>query len=297
MTVRSVVMTGNCNAGGIAEGLAAVMPHLVIRTFPSWDLETPEQISTAAEAISAADVWLRMDLPENGQIEAGVTAREVLDLPNTIFTAFHPDAIYATTNDGLIFRGITDYHSAIGLWAWRKGVEPAVAATLFTPAIMQALTYDRYWDPSVAALKQDFAQSSLSFPAFWARLKRTGVFMHTINHPTGSTLSLLAKAIAVRLGAPDSVWDLPAERYTQDFLSHIVWPVYPWVGTSLGVSGCLTWKMGGRVFTGMEEWLEATWAVYGDTSPDDVVSHRIDDGVYDLVLGDQLAANGVKVSR
>jgi hypothetical protein len=283
--IRSAVVTGNCNAGGIVEGLQAVLGDIEITGFASWDLETDDQIVSAVDAISDADVWLRMPMAVNERLDAQVHASEVIDLPNIVFSAFHPDAIYALRGDGSLFRGITDYHSAIGLWAWRKGLGPDAAARLFTTEVMKALTYDRYWGPSVQAVKRDFAASSLSFPAFWMRLKRTGVFMHTVNHPTGGTLSLLAKAIAVRLGAPDHVWDIPAERYTQDFLTHIVWPVYPWVGQSLGVEGCFTWKMEGRVYQGVETWLQATWEAYGDASVDDLHSDRINDGVYDLVLG------------
>ena len=292
-----MVITGNCTAGGIVEGLAAALPTVDIQGFPAWELETPEQRTRAAAKIGTADAWLLTPLPENTDIEAAVNPREVIDLPHLAFAGFHPDAIYAVRGDGGIFRGITDYHSAIGLWAWRKGLDPETAARLFTPDIMQRLTYDRYWDPSVTALKQDFADSSLSFSTFWARLKRSGVFMHTINHPTAPALALLAKAIAVRLGADDTVWDIPTERYTQDLLSHIVWPVYPWVGTSLGVDGAFRWKMDGRVFGTVEDWLEATWVAYGDVDRNDVTSGRIDDGVYDDVLGRGLAAIGVKVAQ
>ena len=297
MGIRSVVITGNCTVGGIVEGLATVLPTLEIRGYPVWELETPEQIALAAEHIAAADAWLRMPLPDNERLDPVARAREIIDLPNLVFSAFHQDAVYAVRASGDIFRGITDYHSAIGLWAWRNGLAPDVTARLFSPDVMRQLTYDRYWEPSVKAMRDDFAASSLSFPAFWARLKRTGVFMHTINHPTAHTLSLFVKAIAVRLGATDSVWDIPAERYMQDFLTHIVWPIYPWVGTSLGVRGDFRWKMDDRVFETVESWLAATWVAYGDHERGDVFSPRIDDGVYDQVLGAALADLGVKVAR
>jgi hypothetical protein len=294
MTIRSVVVTGNCNVGGIVDGLNAVLDGVEVRGVPSWELETPAQIAEVADAIAASDVWARMPLSANEAIESRVQPRLVIDLPNVVFSAFHPDAIYAVRGDGSLFRGLTDYHSAIGLWAWRQGFAPDAAAALFTPEVMRFLTYDRYWEPSVAAMKADFAQSSLAFPPFWMRLKRKGVFMHTINHPTGPTLALLAKAMAVRLGASEEVWDVPAERYIQDFLTDIVWPVYPWVGESLGVPGCFRWKMDGRTFGGVEEWLEATWNAYGDTPRDDVMSHRIDDGVYERVLGAAADAVGLR---
>ena len=295
MAIRSVVVTGNCNFGGVVEGLAVIAPGLEVRGFAQWDLQTDDARGEAADAIAAADAWVRMPLPENDDIASRVAAREVVDLPNVVFSAFHPDAIYATRSDGSIFRGLTDYHSAIGLWAWRQGLSPDAAARLFTPEVMHRLTYDRYWGPCVTELEAAFARSSLAFPAFWMRLKRSGVFMHTINHPTGATLALLAKATAVRLGAADDVWEVPAERYTRDFLSHLVWPVYPWVGERLGVEGCFRWKIEGRTLGSLEEWLAATWDVYADTPRDDVITDRIDDGAYDTVLGAAADSIGVRL--
>ena len=55
--------------------------------------------------------------------------------------------------------------------------------------------------------------------------------------------------------------------------------------------------MDGRVFGTVEDWLEATWVAYGDVDRNDVTSGRIDDGVYDEVLGHALAAMGMKVAQ
>ena len=288
--IRSITVTGNCNTGGIVEGLRAVLPDVDIVGIPGWELDTDSARAQAADRISNSDLWARMPLPENVQLASLCEPRGGIDLPNLVFSAFHPDIVYANRLDGALFEGITHYHSAIGLWAWRAGLDVETTARLFSPAVMRDLAYDQYWAPAVAAMRADIKESSLGFTALWARLKRSGVFMHTINHPTGPTLAMLAQEIAVRIGAPDQIWDIPAECYVQDFLSHIVWPVYPSVGEGLGHRGCFVWKMGGRTFGGVGEWLEATWAAYGETPRDDVRSSRLDDGVYDHVLGKAVEA-------
>jgi hypothetical protein len=285
---RQVVVTGNCQAGMVGSALAALMPGAEVSSVFAWDLLTPEGLQKSSELVENSDLWVRMPLVENEHLGRGASAR-VLDIPALTFPAFHPDLVYATTTDGGIFRGINDYHSAIALWAWRRGVEASDVRRLYTPEVMSRLTYDQYWGPSVANLKADFGRSSLDFSAFWLRTKREGVFMHSINHPNASTVSILAKDAMIALGSDESVWSDPVAEYIDDTLSHIVWPVYPFIGGALGVQGSYRWRNGSSLYDGIDEWAETTWAIYGDTDPGSVVSPRIDDGVYDTVLEEALA--------
>jgi hypothetical protein len=271
----------------VGAALSALMPAAEVTSLFAWDFLTPEGLRDSATSIADADLWVRMPLAENEHLGMESSAR-VLDIPSLTFPAFHPDLVYATTTDGTLFRGINDYHSAIALWAWRHGVQPSDVRHLFTPEVMSRLTYDQYWTPSVANMKAEFARSSLDFSTFWLRVKREGVFMHSVNHPNSAAVSLLAKSALVALGASDSVWVDPVSEYVDDTLSHIVWPVYPFVASALGVQGSYRWRNGSSLFGGIDEWAEATWSAYGDVTPDTVVCERIDDGVYEKVLGEAL---------
>jgi hypothetical protein len=212
----------------------------------------------------------------------------VIEIPSLTFAAFHPDIVIAVTTAGTYFRGLADYHSAIALWAWRRGLEPAEAAALFQPEVMAALGYDRYWAPAVEAVRHEFAASSLEWAPFWARLKREGVFMHTINHPALPAVALQGKAVAACVTGRDAIWDEPIERYADDHLREVVWPVYPFVAEALGVAGNYHWRYGDTHYGDVTSWAEATWRRYEGTDPATVVCERFERGEYDAVLEPRL---------
>ncbi len=293
VTVRRIVVTGNCLSRGLGEALAGLLGAEHLDVFPEWDLRPGNDLSSVATALERADLWVRIPLangPDLGRLTERVST--VVDAPAFTFPAFHPDIVYATRrSDGSFFRGQTDYHSAIGLWAWRKGLSAAAATALFDDEVMRQLAYDAYWTPSVAGLKAAFDVAGLEFAPFWLRLKRLGVFMHSINHPRVEAIALLAKSIAHAVGAPRSVWEVPLERYLQDYLSAIVWPVYPTVARALGVPGHYGWRTPISYYPNLERWLAATWDSYDDGARDDLDCLRLDDGTYDAVLGERLPAS------
>ena len=296
MNFTSVVVTGNCQAGGVSAALAALLPQAKVNPIHAWDLESSADFEVANDLLSGSDLWLRMPLEANSALHPGAQSR-VLDIPSLTFPAFHPDLVYAAHTNGEIFRGINDYHSAIALWAWRHGVDPSEVPKLFVPEVMWRLNYDKYWEPSVANMRAEFANSDLAFGPFWQRLKRGGVFMHSVNHPRPAAIALLAKSIVTTIGAPESSWSDPIEDYLDDTLNHIVWPVYPPIGGVLGVPASYRWRNGSEVYSGIERWAEATWSRYGDAEPSDIVCSRIDDGVYDLVLSPYLDRTAARAAR
>lgn len=296
---RRVVVTGHCWTLNLADAFGLLFDDATIRPFSAWELESPQDLEVAHDALQDADLWLRIPLDGTSALDESVhPGLRVVDVPLLTFSAFHPDLVYAHTTAGGLFRGLTDYHSAIGLWAWRQGLDPATAETLFRPDVMEQLAYDQYWSPSVTEMRSSFENANLDFGAFWLRLKRCGVFMHTINHPRPEAVALIAKTVAAHLGAPASTWDVPIERYLTDHLAHIVWPVYPPVGRALGVPGCYRWRTADRQIGSLRAWLEATWSAYEGHDRGDVVCPRIDDGRYDAVLrpvvGDRRQRVGVR---
>lgn len=292
MRRRTIVVTGNCQAGMIASALELLFPDDHVQAYHAWDLATPDDRVGAATALGAADVWVGMPIAETSTFEA--PAAQLVRIPGLTFPAFHPDLVYALRSDGSVFKGVTDYHSAIGLWAWRRGVAPADLSRLFTDEVQARLTYDRYWAPSAENLARDFAASDIPFAPFWHRVKRTGVFMHSVNHPRAATIALFAKSIARGLGASESVWDDPIEDFLDDRLAHIQWPVYPFVANTLGVRGSYRWRNGGDIYPDIASWAEATWATYGDTDPDSIRCDRLNGAVYDTVLEPALAVGAAR---
>ena len=293
--MKALVVTGNCQVSGIAEALGYLLPQVDCRAVAiGW----PEEMwaNEGRALVASSDYWVRMDTPRDHLLqEPGQPSPPVIRIPSIHFTAFHPDQVFATSPGGQ-FQGITAYHSAIGLWAWKRGLAPDQAAELFTPSVMNGLGYAQYWQPSYFELRDQFGSSSLDFGEFWLRLKRLGVFMHTVNHPRIEAVALLAKSIAVTLGAPSTVWDEPVERYLQDGLATAVWPVHPPVALALGVVGSDRWRLLHHVYTSVHEFLDATWSSYAGTDPESVFCPRVDDARYEAVLTQELrlAMKGVR---
>ena len=292
MTIRRVVVTGNCLSRGLGEAVAGLLGVDSLEVFPEWDLRTADDLRRVRSALADTDLWVRIPLSQGPDLSMDrADSMKVIDAPWFTFPAFHPDVVYATRrSDGAVFRGLTDYHSAIALWAWREGASTQEAAALFRNDAMRALGYDAYWEPSVSGLRAEFDAAGLDFAPFWLRLKRLGVFMHSVNHPRADAIALLAKTVAYSAGAAKSVWDIPIERYLQDYLSSIVWPVYPVVGSALGVRGHYGWRTPDSYYPSLDAWLDATWNTYDLGARDDIVCPRVDDGVYDSVFRSRVSA-------
>ena len=284
-----IVVTGNCQVAPLGSALAALIPGSEVRPV-HLGVST---VTGLEQSIAQANLWVRMAVPGDDELPKPQPSTIVVKVPTLDFAAFHPDAVYALTESGGLFRGLTDYHSAIALWAWKRGLEPQDLAILMNPDVMARLNYDNYWTPSVAALAGSFEQSSIPFEPFWRAAKRQGVFMHTVNHPKLSLVSLLATAVLEASGILERTSDHGTGDIADvldDALDHLVWPVYPFVALSLGVPGSWRWRVNDSVYDGLIPWAHATWNSYGDAKPSEVVCPRIDDGVYDAVLSPLLDA-------
>jgi len=287
VTPSSLVVTGACYAPGLRDALSLCLPRARAQAFAPWDLDHDEGRAMAAEAVRSSEVWLSMWTDHNGDLErlVGPGAPTRLRIPTIVFAGFHPDIVYAADARGEVIREPVEYKSAIALWGWKHGLRAADVTTLYRRDIFSALHYDEYWSISVDELRAQFDESDLEFSSFWRRTKRLGVFMHTFNHPTIATIALLAKSIAMRLGAPTRLWDEPIERYLTDELSHIVWPIYPEIGELLGLEGCYRWRIGPRQFATLGDWVAAEFAGLDPYGVDAVSANR-DLQIYDAVLGE-----------
>jgi hypothetical protein len=278
---RRIVVTGNCTANGLTAALQIIFPRDSVERYHLWE----DDGASIASALVDADAWIAYPSPKNHDLleRSGTRAAQIV-CPPVIFSGFHPDMVYAW-RDGSVFRGAAgDGHSAIGLWAWRRGLDVPDAVRLFSPETFRRLGYYAAYKAEIEPLRDAFTRSGLDFSFFWRRVKRMGVFMHTINHPRIDVLVLLAKLLALELGMPPELLQQPLERYVPDELLPIaVWPVYPDLAVHLGVSGSYLFSFS-RFAHSLEEFLEMQWEAYGDIDPSSVTCPRITDGLYDQAL-------------
>lgn len=287
---RRIVVSSNCQTGGIAAALQVIFPDDLVIPVP---MPSGDDHAHLADQLRTADAWVsigRFDLAE----PARRPAMQVVRIPKLIFSAFHPDLVRARrrSTGGLV---TPPCNSAIVVWAYRHRVAACDVAHLFNEATFRELGYLDRWDDSTTALARVFRESDLDFRRFYLAMRRQGVFMNTSNHPKASALATVAKLVALKLGADADIMDRTIE--INDGLAGTIWPVYPAIGASLALPSSDEWKLEqGKVIRGTHAYVESSYHSFRmhDVPPDDLVAVAfrtappIDDALYDHVLGSHL---------
>ena len=288
---RHIVVTSNCQTGGIAAALKSIFPDDQVTPLPVTRLPAPAAGKVEVpEALADADVWITSatDHAVYGEVLSRRRAScRVLRIPVLVFSAFHPDICYvrdAVTGAFIAPR----YNSAIAVWAYKNGLAIADAAKLYNAQNYRALGYFDGWAASVDVLHERFSQSDLAgaFGDFFLCVKRRGVFMHALNHPKPTALVRLAKVAGVALGGDASV--LESDIEIVDSLTDNVWPIYPEIADEFSLEHRgYVWKIRGEYVDGIEAFLEHT---YGNlkrqrVKPENIQLWTKNESDYNRVLG------------
>jgi len=260
-----ILITGNCQVVAVAKSLAYLHPTAAISAFAETQFHEPDFRERFLAASASADYVigmpgssLRHALPD---ISTETKAREI-EIPPVVFRGFHPDCVYAFNSDDSVVSSVAPYHSAILLWAYKHKKSQLQAQSLFRDDVFAALGYYKTYDLEIAALVDSFSQTGINTRRWWQKLRRLGVFMHTINHPRAIVLASLAVEISESLQLPDKR-DVALERYVQDeWLAGYVWPIYPDIAKVLGTSGSYTFRLGTINFDDLASYVEASWDAY-----------------------------------
>ena len=279
-----VIISSNCITGGLAAALKIVLLNHTISPLPYSVVET----ELLAEAVSAADLCLFSGPKNLGKSIAGDSDGKVITFPELYFNAFHPDQVYAWMSDGSLVEGATGpYNSAIVLWAWQRGLSAEQATRLFRPEIMQALGYHDRWYQSVDRLRHDFTPfPHLDYRDFIEPLRRSGCFMHTVNHPKVTAIARLARVLAGQIEPTLDTESVPLEDMLVDtlFNASFAWAVYPSVANSLGFNSQYLWKRDDHSVIGLEEFVVESFARYDVQQPRKIDCHELEWPIYDQVL-------------
>lgn len=235
-----LVVTSNCQTGGIAAALARMTRSNTVRAEPIKPGEDFEGFrARLLPLISGAQVWIVVSGPtaENARRlrdDARLPGLRLLTIPAIAFDAFHPDMTYAmrVDRDGLLE---PHYNSAIGLWLFNRRIAPSFGRRLYCERTYRHLGYLDRWTSAVESLRQAFLASDLApyFVEFFLAVKRLGCFMYSLNHPRIEVLRKLAELIARELGVRVVSPLQPGEL--DDALNFEIWPVYPEIADVLGV--------------------------------------------------------------
>ena len=239
---------GNCQVGGIANSLellsnGSFIEGALVSNDPtilfgelSKQFKNQENIilmhESVREIIAVNDSLSEFARPEN------------IYIPPISFAAFHPDIQYGFIDGAVVKSGLdSDWNSRIMLWAYSNGLSQGETENLFREEVLQALGYFDEWDRSSETLRKSFDDCGFDYGRWIRSVQRTGVFMYGINHPIQIGLSQLAVQIAEKVFPNSHVVVEDLHLFTTDYLSHIVWPVYPEIGDHLGVEGSYHWRV------------------------------------------------------
>ena len=204
---------------------------------------------------------------ERGQINSKVQADAFITMPNAkamldahpcsellpklepiivepiIFRGFHPDAVAVRKNQNgtALLAGL---HSSIVRRGYEQRLSEDDIAADFNENTYRQLGYFEMFFAEQKRLLAGFSAQELEMTAAYNKWMRTGIFMHTTNHPLPYVVFDLAIALCKREG-----WIFDDEQarclrlLAEDFLiNDIVWPVYPELAEELGFEGSLLFR-------------------------------------------------------
>jgi hypothetical protein len=260
---RLIVVSSNCQTGGLAAALQVCLAKDTIIPLPLPASEDVATMENFIDKLGHVDIWISLRELEWAK-KFGFKERsgfQFLRVPSIDFRAFHPDLCYArSVLDG---RFTTDnYNSAIAAWAYNNGMEVRDTTKLFNRDTYARLGYFNLWEPNLHALRSEFNACGLDFPRYMLAVKRTGLFMHSINHPMVHAINELAKSLALKMGAPDclSEWDI---KLGDSLISDAVWPLYPEIADHYSLpGGSYDWRLRGIWRRGLDAYIDHVFREY-----------------------------------
>ena len=245
-----IAVIGNCQSFGVAYAMKVMDPSATVDHFSAIG-NSRASMDLFVKTLSTYDYVFTHDFVE-GHVRGGGSDELCRRLPNTVvfpaigFAAFHPDFVYIhdlSRTHGFVFGPVGPYHSALCLFAYRKGLSLEECNALFNDNVFEALGYHNVWNDAARELIDsckntygfDFSTDLLN----WAR---RGVFMYSSVHPMSFVLYDVAKKLWERVGlTPRAVqfnlYDI------HDLARSEVCPVYPSVAKLFGVQGGYQFKL------------------------------------------------------
>jgi len=256
----SIAVLGNCQSFSIAYSMKLMLPDASVDHYPLiGGARIP--LSWLARTLRSYDYAFVHHfpvghLPGGDYEELERLAPGVYNIPEIAFAAFHPDNILIDSAGMTPVCGpLGPYHSALALFAFRKGYSLELANALFDRNVFDALGYFGFWDDAREALFKTCAErGGLDLTVEFLGWTRRGVFMHSINHPKPYVLLDVAKKALERVGFTPCMHDF--ERYLIDEFvapTHPIFPIYPPIGDFFGVAGSFTFRA--KASSGVPEFL------------------------------------------
>lgn len=254
------LVISNCQTHGYANSLQSLAPE--VEVFPLYAHTFLKKQSLHNKMMSSFD---RLFISKG--IERLIPRAKLDLIPQHVqlpwfgFRAYHPDLVYVQDSEGNRVKGpADDYHSALVLAAYAKGLRQADVVKLFRRDVFQACGYFELWEPERDRVSAHVAEAGIDISGSWGSWGKHDAFMYSINHPKIRVLHGISRKILTSIGLnPQQGALLPADNlaYASGFA------IYPEIGENLGVDGAYLFKTYDtyRQF-GLEEFIAGCFHVY-----------------------------------
>ena len=235
--VGKVLGVGNCQIQGIVRCAAAALQTESAYLHPAKARNEPGVLMQALGDASVVFVP-RGRAHRHMQDAAKAAGRPdlpVLAAPKFYFSGFHPDVVYPSPDGERPELPMGNASSAIVLAAWREGLEPSEAISLFRDEVYEALGYYEVFGLAKAALVKECAAAGFDVVPLLNSWLEQGAFVYLPLHPKIHVLRDIAmtqlRLAQLHDGTPS------AEPVDDELSRNLMWPVYPEIGHKLGIAG------------------------------------------------------------
>lgn len=244
-----IAVIGNCQSFGVAYSMKLMDPSATVDHFSAIG-SSRAHMSLFVKTLATYDYIFTHDFVA-GHIRGGDSKDLCAQLSKTFvypaigFAAYHPDMILIhdlSLTHGFLFGPIGPYHSAIGLFAYRKGLSLEECNGLFNENVFDALGYFNVWNDAASELINSIKVGcDIDLSTDLLNWSRKGVFMFSTVHPKSFVLYDLARRLWEKVGLTPREVDF--SFYGVDDLSRSeVFPVYPPIAKMFGVKGSYLFK-------------------------------------------------------
>jgi hypothetical protein len=265
-----ILIIGNCQVVDVANCMRQLVPDAVVEAAFLFRLKQAE-IAELAQQIEKWDVVLtqpmrRADHPLNTPKLQKRTRVHVF--PTITFSGFHPDFL-----TGIPHRAAAgNYHSAIVMAAFLLGLSAKQTTRLFNAFVYETLGYFGTYAVAREFLLSRAAKLGYRLDAEFSSWEASGVFMHSLNHPSKDVMASLARCVAAQAGlaSPDAA--LPAAEPDAPGSSGVICPVYPEIAQRLGVPGSTRIHRPDRTLT-LDEFVLESYESYESADRELLMQH------------------------
>lgn len=229
----------NCQASGLGNCLNLLSNSIHLEHYdPTGFVDNADAI--LARLDSYARILIHPGIERQLQLDLGGRTN-VWRLPSLGFSGYHPDLCYLALTGDLTKGPVGPYHSMIAYGAFCCGLDENETIALFCEETFEHLGYFDSWEKERAKCLGAFEQLGFDMGRYFIEWSRNGPWMYSINHPKIHCLRDLGKAVLNRANLDINGSDiLPLDNLANG----PVFPIYPEIGSRLGVRGSYFFKRG-----------------------------------------------------